>query len=262
MVGVALVYAGFGVALVGLASIARPLVFLGVRTRWAGLAALGGGALLAVIGAALPVPTTFIGAARTRLDEFADTYQFSERHSRRIAAPPGRVYAAIREVTAGEIACFRALTWIRRLGTAGPESILNPPEGQPILEVATRSGFLLLADEPARELVIGTLVIAPRGAQRPAKFLPEDFKRLDRAGFAKGVMNFRIESVAGGASLLTTETRVFATDPWTRRRFAAYWRVIYPGSALIRRMWLRAIDRRATSPGAGSDNAAGAGGPR
>ncbi|HYW41393.1 MAG TPA: hypothetical protein VE959_00970 [Bryobacteraceae bacterium] len=27
--------------------------------------------------------------------------------------------------------------------------------------------------------------------------------------------------------------------------FAAYWRMIYPGSALIRRMWLRAIKRRA-----------------
>ncbi len=28
-------------------------------------------------------------------------------------------------------------------------------------------------------------------------------------------------------------------------RFAIYWRVIYPGSALIRRMWLDAIRRRA-----------------
>jgi len=31
-----------------------------------------------------------------------------------------------------------------------------------------------------------------------------------------------------------------------RRRFAAYWRLIYPGSALIRRSWLRAIRQRAT----------------
>ena len=28
-------------------------------------------------------------------------------------------------------------------------------------------------------------------------------------------------------------------------RFALYWRVIYPGSALIRRMWLRALRLRA-----------------
>jgi hypothetical protein len=38
------------------------------------------------------------------------------------------------------------------------------------------------------------------------------------------------------------------TDRAYRRVFAAYWRVIYPGSALIRRMWLRAVKRRAESP--------------
>jgi hypothetical protein len=44
---------------------------------------------------------------------------------------------------------------------------------------------------------------------------------------------------------VSTETRVFATSPAARRRFAAYWRVIYPGSAIIRRSWLRAIRHRA-----------------
>ncbi len=43
------------------------------------------------------------------------------------------------------------------------------------------------------------------------------------------------------------ETRVHATDDPTKRKFAAYWRTIYPGSALIRVMWLRAIRRRAES---------------
>jgi hypothetical protein len=44
---------------------------------------------------------------------------------------------------------------------------------------------------------------------------------------------------------LTTETRIYATDTSARKKFAAYWRVIYPGSALIRVMWLRAIRGRA-----------------
>jgi hypothetical protein len=38
---------------------------------------------------------------------------------------------------------------------------------------------------------------------------------------------------------------VAASDARAERRFAAYWRVIYPGSAWIRRMWLRAIKARA-----------------
>jgi hypothetical protein len=58
-------------------------------------------------------------------------------------------------------------------------------------------------------------------------------------------MNFRVEADGASGSILSTETRVYATDEASKRRFAAYWRVIYPGSALIRRMWLRAIVRRA-----------------
>jgi hypothetical protein len=66
-------------------------------------------------------------------------------------------------------------------------------------------------------------------------------------GFAAATMNFRIEDADPTSCMLTTETRVYATDISTRRVFAGYWRVIYPGSALIRRMWLRAIAQRAES---------------
>jgi hypothetical protein len=66
-------------------------------------------------------------------------------------------------------------------------------------------------------------------------------------GFASATMNFRIEDASPTACTLTTETRVYATDAPTRRRFALYWRVIYPGSTLIRRMWLRAIAHRAVA---------------
>lgn len=62
-------------------------------------------------------------------------------------------------------------------------------------------------------------------------------------------MNFFMEDAGGGWTRLTTETRVHATDLKSRRRFAAYWRTIYPGSALIRVMWLRAIKARAEKEG-------------
>ena len=62
-------------------------------------------------------------------------------------------------------------------------------------------------------------------------------------------MNFRVETRPDGDCDLTTETRVLATGPAAARRFAAYWRLIYPGSALIRRMWLLAIARRWKAPG-------------
>jgi len=90
-------------------------------------------------------------------------------------------------------------------------------------------------------------VAAPRGwrPNKDNKPTPEDFKALHAQGFALGAMNFRVEDTANGGTLLTTETRIYATDDSVRRKFAVYWRVIYPGSALIRVMWLRAIQRRA-----------------
>jgi hypothetical protein len=42
-----------------------------------------------------------------------------------------------------------------------------------------------------------------------------------------------------------TETRVLATDEQTLKMFTAYWRTIFPGSAILRVTWLRAIKARA-----------------
>lgn len=179
----------------------------------------------------------------SRLQEFAPIYQFNEFHRIRVAAPRTRVYRSIKEVTSGEITLYRTLTWLRRFGRPSRHGILNAPTDEPLLDVATRSGFLLLADDEERELVVGTVVIAPGGVKRPAT--PAQFKELAAGGVAKAVMNFRVEDAGDGACLVSTETRVHATDAAARRRFAVYWAVIRPGSAFIRRMWLRAIKRRA-----------------
>jgi hypothetical protein len=66
-------------------------------------------------------------------------------------------------------------------------------------------------------------------------------------GWIKAGMEFRLEPVPAG-TLLSTETRVLATDPKTRRAFAAYWFVIRPSSSAIRREVLKVVARRAESP--------------
>jgi hypothetical protein len=244
MLGVVLVYAGLVSAFIGAVATLWPPRFLGLSSRRRGAALFALGVLFVVAGWALPAPEMRAASPGSRLDEFIPVWQFSEFHTTRVKAPPERVFRAIHEVTADEILFFRALVWIRRFGRPGPESILNAPERKPILEVATGTTFLQLAEEPNRELVVGTLVVAPRGAVIGER-TPAAFKALERPGFAKAAMNFRVEVDGTGGSILSTETRVYATDEASKRRFAAYWRVIYPGSALIRRMWLRAIVRRA-----------------
>lgn len=248
MLGVVVVYFGLITGFFGAVSLIKPPTLLGIRTRWQAASLVAAGLVVVAAGWALPAKEVRVDPPRTQLDGFVPVYQFSEFHSIRVAAPKEKVYGAIKSVTADEISFFRTLTWIRRLGRPGPESILNAPEHQPILEVATRTSFLLLAEEPNREIVLGTVVVAPRGWRRIQCPTSEDFKALHEPGFALAAMNFLVEDAGPGGSIVTTETRIYATDALARRRFARYWRVIYPGSALIRRMWLRAIKDRAEAP--------------
>lgn len=74
---------------------------------------------------------------------------------------------------------------------------------------------------------------------------PSPFIQFDEPGFAKAAVNFRVTGRGDVTSLLTTETRILCTDPDSRRRFERYWFFVHPGSALIRRVWLRAIRKRA-----------------
>src|SRR5580765_382047 len=251
MLGVVVLYLGLIAAFLGGVSLLRPLSFLAIRTRRQAALFLTLGFILVVVGGSLPVREARVAAPRTQLDQFAPVYQFSEFHSVRIAASKEQVYRALKLVTADEIAFFRTLTWLRRFGRPGPGSILNAPPHVPLLDVASKTSFLVLADEPDSETVLGTLVAAPRGWRPSGKPIPDGFKALfmttNPPGFAPAAMNFRIEDAGPAACTLTTETRVYATDTSTRRHFAFYWRVIYPGSALIRRMWLRAIASRAES---------------
>ncbi len=248
MLGSVFVYGGLIAAFVGAAMLIKPARRMGFPSRRRALAALGTGFALIAIGWVLPARESRVLQPRTHLDRVTPVWQFAEYHTVHIAAPPARVDQAIRQVTADEIRLFRALTWIRRLGRSGPESILNAPWRTPLLDVALRGGFKLLADEPGREIVIGTVVIAPPEV-RGGALRPQAFAVLgSRPGFAIATMNFLLQPDGAGATILSTETRVRATDPASTRAFARYWRVIYPESALIRRMWLRAIRLRAESP--------------
>jgi hypothetical protein len=240
-----IVYIGFGLTLAGAVSALVPLRSLGIRSRGAGWLVLLAGLLVAGVALTRPVEDTTVALPRTRLDEFAPSYQFREVHQIPVNATPERVYDATLQVTAAEIPLFRTLVWIRRGGANGPESILNAADQIPLITVATRTTFLKLAEDVNREFVMGTVVMAPPGARLPLGSEPDSFKALRQAGFAKATMSFLIEPIAGGGCLLRTETRVWATDPASRDAFARYWRIIRPGSELIRQMWLRAIKVRA-----------------
>jgi hypothetical protein len=187
-------------------------------------------------------------SAATVLDRLVPAFQAAERHSATIAASADQVWAALSQVTTGELRLFRLLMGLRVL----PGRLLGRPHArfdadEPLLGWAVRFGFTILGQDAPRELVVGAIGQPWRlaGGRGMAVAGGDDFAAFDQAGYAKMAANFQLVPTAGGGAVqLTTETRVACTDAASARRFARYWWLIRPASGTIRRSWLAAIKRR------------------
>ncbi len=184
----------------------------------------------------------------SRLDGLLPDFDAEETHTRRVGASPSAAVAAARAATPGEMPLVPLLYALR----SAPALLRRGRRREPPRARATsmweqmlESGFVSLVDEED-EIVVGY-------AGRPWKLSggvqagvssAEEWQRFSAPGYVKALMGFRAEPANGGA-LLTTETRVLATDEAARRRFRRYWRVIRLGSVAIRRSWLRAAAHRA-----------------
>jgi hypothetical protein len=188
------------------------------------------------------------------LDRLVPSFQAVERHSTTIAAAPDQVWAALSQVTTGELRVFRVLMGVRVL----PGWLVRSPRtrcdaDEPLLGWAVRFGFTILGEDVRRELVRRhRAAVAACWRPRHGVAGGNDFAAFDQAGYAKMATSFRLDAIAGGsATRLSTETRVACTDAASARRFARYWRLIRPASGAIRRSWLSAIKRRAERRGDG-----------
>src|SRR5262245_46990978 len=105
----------------------RPRRLAGLPTRRLALLVLVVGLALAATAVVyLPAPTRAPSASATLLDPWLPEYHFCEAHQTDVHASREQTYRAILEVTPDEIALFRTLTWIRRLGRSSDAGILNP----------------------------------------------------------------------------------------------------------------------------------------
>ena len=180
------------------------------------------------------------------LDEFLPDYDFNEVHSTRISAQPEAVLAAVRALTPREVRLVGALMAVRTLPAILARR--SRPRGnrgldKPLLDGLRHRGFAMLSERPD-EVVLGAIGRFWKAEGEILRVGSEDFVTFDEPGFAKAVVNFHVQAVSG-RTVVTTETRIRGTDEDARRKFRRYWRIVMPGSALIRRAWLRAIRKRA-----------------
>ena len=159
------------------------------------------------------------------------------RHQRLIAAPAPAVFAALKTADLAGAPLVKLLLGIRTL---------KWPRGPLTLDRVTRAGFGLVGERPGQEIVLGVAgkFWKPSGERRPAD--REQFRVGAPSGEVLVAWNFLVgerEAARGTGTILSTETRIKCGDPATLRTFSRYWRIVHPGSALIRRAMLRGVER-------------------
>jgi hypothetical protein len=201
-----------------------------------------------VAGTAIVWPATVhrIAAPDRALDRFLAEYQFREYHEARTRAPVARVEAALRAVSFADMPIAVFLMRVR--GIAGRQEVDDGRAfRRPILDVLETpgSGFLPLDTSNPHDLVYGLTGQPWRSAQPPPVRTPDQFLAFTRPGCIRVAFDLRIVEEGDGVVRVSTETRALGNDEDARRTFARYWRIIYPGSAIIRKVWLDAIVTRA-----------------
>lgn len=174
----------------------------------------------------------------TLIDDFLPHYDFRERHAARVHAPANMILDCVTRQRVQDDPLVRLAIGLREL-----PSRLMSRSSRPPLDL---DDFTFLGREGDSGLAFGLT-----GAFWRADYglldigSPEAFKATARLDVCQLVMSFNVDADASGASVLSTETRVFCPTAAVRRRFAPYWYVIRPVSGLLRRRMLARVRRQA-----------------
>ena len=177
------------------------------------------------------------------LDDLLPNSHHVTRQSQRISAPPDVVWDALQEVRLSGLPVTLALSAVRLLPVLLSGRGSGRLHDRPFLDALP---VPLLASSAPESVVFGGVLQPWRltGGEEPPSLDAEGVHRWVRPGWVKAAMDFRLRPVRDGTEL-SSETRVLATDPGTRRRFDRYWRFVRPGSTAIRWEVLTAVQLRA-----------------
>lgn len=185
------------------------------------------------------------------LDAAIPEWHWCETYGIWLPVSPAEALDLMKTIPPDEIRLLRTLIELRNL----PGRLLGRPRfgksisrSIPLFEQILNFGFCLLGEDGASEVAFGLIDQSWKisGGRRAPVGNAAEFTEFSEPGFVKIGANLLARPARRGA-FLSTQTRVLATDARTRRVFGSYWLFIRPFSGLIRRSWLQAAARRASS---------------
>ena len=160
-----------------------------------------------------------------------------------VAADPPTTFQAARalDLLTVRTPLLTASMWMRvlparLLGKADP-----PPPRLVMAEKIGLPGWLLLGEQPNREIAFGAVGKFWRPVIEWRDVAPADFSGFAEPGWGKIAANFSMTPYGESRTLLSYQCRTTTTDPGAHRRFMRYWWLIRPFVAHIMRATLKAI---------------------
>ncbi len=166
-----------------------------------------------------------------------------------IDAAPEEAYAAVRETDLRD-PVVSVLFTLRELPLKIARRLRGEPP-PPLLPNVTFGdvtqhgpGWVLLAQEPGVELVVGSVGQFWRRDYGARPVAAEEFVTFHERGYAKLALSLAVRPTETG-SIVRYEARTATTDAAARRKFRRYWWIISPGVALVMGRALRRIKAEA-----------------
>jgi len=177
------------------------------------------------------------------LDRFMPSYEVVERHHVRVGAPAAITLDVAETMDLFQLPLVRAIF-------KGLELILGAtPDERPrprgLLAEVQSLGWVVLAETPAREIVLGAVTKPWEPNVTFRSLAPDKFAAFAEPGYVKIAWTIRADPISQRESIFRTETRVLATSPSARARFRRYWACLSPGIILIRRLSLAPLKAEA-----------------
>ncbi len=181
------------------------------------------------------------------LDCFIPSPEVLEHHQIAVNAPAAVVLDTAQHLRVMDSALVRATIKAREIALGGtPDRRWHPGA---LIDQMKSIGWVVLAERPAREIVLGAAAIPWQADPEFRAIHPAHFEAFREPGYVKIAWSLRVEPVDAHRCVFHTETRVATTDLQARAQFKRYWSFVAPGVELIRLALLlplkRASERRA-----------------
>lgn len=239
---------GIIISIIGVVSILQPLSFLFIRGGEEARCVAMGGFIICLASILWPAAVRKSPTSNQYIDKFLPDYAFNEVHTVRIKGTPDEIKSVLHVMGVKDIPIVHLLMKIRGIADEDVDMSDRASKSNSASDTFSTPdfNFFVLSDEEFITFMIlkSSILIKSKVAAPPEVNSPEEFLEFSKPRYVKVAMNFRFDAVGNGETVLSTETRIHGTGHSDAQRFARYWRVVYPGSAIIRRVWLDAIRKR------------------